>query len=54
VWELICGPRPAREEGKRKDAGSQFCPRCVAALTRLLDAERSSEPVAPSPLAAAA
>jgi diguanylate cyclase (GGDEF)-like protein/putative nucleotidyltransferase with HDIG domain len=47
--------RPAADalDELHRGAGGQFCPRCVAALTRLLDAEQSPEPMAPSPLAAA-
>ena len=42
----------AREE-LRRGAGSQFCPRCIGALERLLDGDESHNRVAKSPLAAA-
>jgi diguanylate cyclase (GGDEF)-like protein/putative nucleotidyltransferase with HDIG domain len=47
--------RPAADalEELRRGAGSQFCPRCVGALERLLDGDRGREQVAASPLAAA-
>ena len=47
--------RPAAEalEELRRGGGSQFCPRCVGALERLLGREESREHPAPSPLAEA-
>ncbi len=47
--------RPAAEalEELRRGGGSQFCPRCVGALERLLERDQSREPVTTSPLAAA-
>ncbi len=47
--------RPAADarEQLRGGAGSQFCPRCIGALERLLDGDESHKQVAKSPLAAA-
>ncbi len=47
--------RPAAEalEELRRGGGSQFCPRCVGALERLLGREESRKHPAPSPLAEA-
>jgi putative nucleotidyltransferase with HDIG domain len=47
--------RPAADalEELRRGGGSQFCPRCVAALERLLDRDQAAEQAPSSPLAAA-
>jgi HD-GYP domain-containing protein (c-di-GMP phosphodiesterase class II) len=47
--------RPAADalEELRRGGGSQFCPRCVAALERLLDGDQPAGQAASSPLAAA-
>jgi diguanylate cyclase (GGDEF)-like protein/putative nucleotidyltransferase with HDIG domain len=47
--------RPAAEalDELRRGGGSQFCPRCVGALERLLEGEQGPERPASSPLAAA-
>jgi len=47
--------RPAAEalDELRQGGGSQFCPRCVGALERLLERDQGSEQTSPSPLAAA-
>jgi diguanylate cyclase (GGDEF)-like protein/putative nucleotidyltransferase with HDIG domain len=47
--------RPAAEalEELRRGVGSQFCPRCVGALDRLLESDKSQQPPTASPLAAA-
>ena len=47
--------RPAADalEELRRGGGSQFCPRCVAALERLLDRDQAAEQARSSPLAAA-
>ena len=47
--------RPAAEalEELRRGGGSQFCPRCVGALERLLERDQGREETSPSPLAAA-
>jgi len=47
--------RPAAEalDELRRGGGSQFCPRCVGALERLLERDQSHEQTSPSPLAAA-
>ena len=48
--------RPADEalEELRRGSGSQFCPRCVTALERLLHTEDEGEPEPPSKLIATA
>jgi HD-GYP domain-containing protein (c-di-GMP phosphodiesterase class II) len=48
--------RPADEalEELRRGSGSQFCPRCVSALERLLQAEEPGEAQPPSRLIATA
>jgi HD-GYP domain-containing protein (c-di-GMP phosphodiesterase class II) len=48
--------RPADEalEELRRGSGSQFCPRCVSALERLLRTEESDETRPPSKLIATA
>jgi diguanylate cyclase (GGDEF)-like protein/putative nucleotidyltransferase with HDIG domain len=47
--------RPAAEalDELRRGGGSQFCPRCVGALERLLERDQGHEQTSPSPLAAA-
>ena len=47
--------RPAAEalDELRRGGGSQFCPRCVSALERLLERDQGHERTSPSPLAAA-
>jgi diguanylate cyclase (GGDEF)-like protein/putative nucleotidyltransferase with HDIG domain len=48
--------RPADEalDELRRGSGSQFCPRCVTALERLLHASRENEQATPGPLLATA
>jgi HD-GYP domain-containing protein (c-di-GMP phosphodiesterase class II) len=48
--------RPADEalDELRRGAGSQFCPRCVSALERLLHTEEQGDPEPPSQLIATA
>jgi HD-GYP domain-containing protein (c-di-GMP phosphodiesterase class II) len=62
VWELIAAPRriyrsarPAADalEELRRGGGSQFCPRTVAALERLLQREQGSPDEITPPVAAA-
>ena len=53
---LYRAARPADEalEELRRGSGSQFCPRCVSALERLLQTEEPGEAQPPSKLIATA